>query len=127
MKLIIHNYGKIPESYKYMQGPSQPLDECNLEKFDKLQLDEVWYWYASAPYEGSGYVLMRRGEQYDLADLGHCSCYGPTDRISFTGYSLHDLKKSLSEGTKEEAEYLIQMAESQLQQPKKNRIIYYYE
>jgi len=39
---------------------------------------EVWYWYATAHYEGDGEAIAVDAEgKWWTADLGHCSCYGP--------------------------------------------------
>ena len=43
---------------------------------------EAWYWYATAPYEGEGFILAKHEDGgWSVADMSHCSCYGPTDRI----------------------------------------------
>ena len=54
----------------------QELSESELEPLGSL--DEVRYYYAYSSWEGSGLALLRRGTQWCLYDLGHCSCYGPT-------------------------------------------------
>lgn len=91
--MIIHNLNKFPKNYEYKYGDLEELGEYEIENIKKLPVDEVWYWYASAPYEGSGQMLMRKDELYDIAELSHCSCYGPTDDLSFEGETLTTLKK----------------------------------
>jgi len=46
---------------------------------------EVWYWYESGSYDGSGYLvgLTKTGEFFS-AGLGHCSCCGPLDNFNPT-------------------------------------------
>ena len=86
------------------------LEENELEYLEALGLDEIWYWYATAPYEGDGSILMRKGDLYCVDSLGHCSCYGPTENITFDGVPIGDLKKKHSEGLLEEADILIKKA-----------------
>ena len=70
------------------------LEKYEIEAFSDA--DEVWYEYEYGSYEGYGYALLRKGDYYDLYDMGHCSCYGPTDK--YTGFkstkSLAELKES---------------------------------
>ena len=61
---------------------------CDVECLDKTDLrklrpdvEEIWYWYAVGCYEGMGAMIMRVGDLYAFRDMGHCSCYGPTDNI----------------------------------------------
>lgn len=35
--------------------------------------------YETAPYEGSGWALIKYPEGWDGENLGHCSCYGPME------------------------------------------------
>lgn len=116
MKTIIHNYGKIPEGLRYEYGTPTELDEYDLRDVAKLDLDEVWYWYAQGHYDGSGAILMRKGDEYDLGNLGHCSCDGPTASLGFQGTTFEELKKSLSTGLDEETKCLFEMAEKTLLQ-----------
>lgn len=90
----IHNINKFPPAYEYQHGTIESLDPSD---FKSLGVDEVWYWYASGSYEGSGQMLMRRGNLYDTHDMGHCSCYGPTDQVNFfEGLPLEELKRNMS-------------------------------
>lgn len=119
MKTIIHNYGKIPEECLYEHGKPSVLDKYDLREIDCLELDEIWYWYAYGNYEGSGCILMRKGDLYDIDNLYHCSCNGPTDNISFSGVSLDELERKISPGFKKESMCLLEMAKgSKLHLPK---------
>lgn len=42
---------------------------------------QVVYDYEAAPYEGMGYAAIKFEDGYDLTDIGHCSCYGPDDKV----------------------------------------------
>ncbi len=50
-----------------------------------LEVQEVWYWYGYESYDGGGEMLMRIGDFFWLYNLGHCSCYGPTDSLDLNG------------------------------------------
>ena len=86
---------RLPKEYS-SYGDLGELDKYDMEALNNLDLDEIWYWYSYAQYEGSGQILMRKGDLYDIHDAGHCSCYGPIDRVDFKGQKLNELAKSLS-------------------------------
>lgn len=46
-----------------------------------LEKDYVWvvYHYENYGYEGEGELVGFDGENLDIYQLGHCSCYGPLD------------------------------------------------
>ena len=62
------------------------LDDYELENLDGIE--EAWYFYKSGSYEGSGQMLARVGDLWDIHDMGHCSCYGPLEKFSFNGKTL---------------------------------------
>lgn len=100
----------------------EQLSEYDIPKIDGMfehGLRECWYWYASGSYDGSGCILMRGvaqdgTERWCQDDLGHCSCYGPTENISFgtdnarSWTSLDAL--ALECGTNEDVQPLVEMA-----------------
>ena len=90
------------------------LEEWEIEKLNKLGLDEIWYWYGVGDYEGAGQLLMRKGEKYDLHDMGHCSCYGPVEEVVFHPQKLKDLKSVCSEDYATECKPLFQAAMKRL-------------
>ncbi len=49
--------------------------------FKKIEPDLVVYSYETGSYEGSGFAIWKKGENWFYDDLGHCSCYGPTENI----------------------------------------------
>ena len=67
-------------------GGSEELSEY---EWQSLPQSAKWvaYAYESAPYEGSGYALVAFEDGlFSLEDLGHCSCYGPTESLSPQGH-----------------------------------------
>ena len=71
---------------------SEELSQYELEGVECQGIDEIWYHYNCGGYEGWGHLLARIEDRYELFDLGHCSCYGPTDGIGkFEGDSLSAL------------------------------------
>jgi len=61
----------------------------------------AFYWYGRGSYDGSGQMLALHEKGWYLFNLGHCSCYGPTENICFegaaTGESLESIKERCSE------------------------------
>lgn len=105
MKMIVHNLSeKVNQDYY----ESSDLSDYDLEDIEKMGVDEIWYYYGTAPYEGSGEILMRKGEEWDIESLSHCSCYGPTERLYFTGQELSDLRKNLSTEYSEQVNILFE-------------------
>jgi hypothetical protein len=95
-KMKIFNYNKFPEEVEYKYGDICELSEWDLEKLQNF--DEVYYWYAQAPYEGMGQLLGLMSGRWYIWDCGHCSCYGPLDNFfpsKSDGYvSLTEIEKS---------------------------------
>jgi len=107
-KTVIHNIEKFPDGMKYPYGDIQELESYDLERIPR-DVDECWYWYATAPYEGSGYMFMRKDNLYAIESLGHCSCYGPLERMGTIDWK--DLEKiELTEGLNLEVKALIELA-----------------
>lgn len=105
--------GRFPKNYSRWSELEEleELDSYEIEDLSELGLDEIWYWYSTAPYEGSGQILMRKGDLYDLYDAGHGSDYGPTERVDFKGQKLDELAESLSDEYMEnEAKELFELA-----------------
>jgi len=99
-------------AYKSEYVEDANLDESELEKLYPLNVDEAWYWYKQGSYEGRGQILIRRGQQYMIHDLSHCSCYGPLDHLyEFIGKVLKELIESVSKDAYEnELKCLFDMA-----------------
>jgi len=59
------------------------LQDDELAQLESQDVVEVWYNYEKAPYEGSGYAVVKFEDgTFDVVSLSHCSCYGPTDNWS---------------------------------------------
>ena len=63
--------------------------------FDEIDVDELWYNYEYGDYEGSGLMIARIGDKYDLYDMSHCSCYGPLYHFKFNGRLWEDFISNL--------------------------------
>lgn len=106
----VHFLGRFPDNYS-AYGKLAKFDKYEMKELKSFGLDEVWYWYSFADYEGSGQILMRKGKLYDLHDAGHCSCYGPIERLVFKGKPLKELAESINEEyMRNEAKPLFEMA-----------------
>lgn len=75
-----------PADYKgldfYRVGPDE-LGEYDMDKIIESRADYRWvvYWYRTDSYDGEGLaVALRRDGKIDHANMGHCSCYGPTEK-----------------------------------------------
>jgi hypothetical protein len=114
--MIIHNYGRYPNGVR-PYGDIEELDEYSLGDIEGLGVDEAWYWYETSCYEGDGAILMRIGERFRVETLAHCSCFGPTEKVTFgdnEGFNtLAELKATLSEEFDVEVAPLVEMAEAQ--------------
>ena len=94
---------EIPKGYDW--GKSSELADYEIAKLEELGIEEARYWYAQGDYEGSGQLLMLKGGKWYHHDMGHCSCYGPTERIELkTGYAT--LEELLATCTEELRGYL---------------------
>lgn len=70
-------------------------DKLSNWDLESLDFDEIWYSYTHGYYEGSGDMIVRKGDLFTHHDMGHCSCYGPTDRFSGNFLPWNDLIKML--------------------------------
>lgn len=90
---------KDTKSYSWCEDFVELDEEYDLKDVYALNLDRAWYWYAQGSYEGDGAMLMLKEGKWSTESLSHCSCYGPTDGISFSdpSASLGELEKSGTE------------------------------
>ncbi len=76
------------------------------ESFTEKLRDFEWlvYSYAEGSYCGTGVSIHKKNGKYHQNNLGHCSCYGPTESLSDgTSYdSIDDLVKNCSDGLNKE-------------------------
>lgn len=103
---------KEPKSYSWCDDFVELDEEYDLKYVYALNLDRAWYWYAQGSYEGDGAMLMLKGGKWATENLSHCSCYGPTEGISFSAPidSLEELEKSGTEEWLKEFAPLIKAA-----------------
>lgn len=98
----LHNYGKIPEGYQYSYGDIGELEDRDAERLGERNVVEGWYWYAYGDYEGSGWILMLdKDGRWHEADMGHCSCNGPTEDVFINGEGFESLASYEKACTKE--------------------------
>jgi hypothetical protein len=100
--------------YDYDDWTECELGEWDINDIKRIGVEEIWYWYQTGSYEGSGQLLMRIGNEYDLIDLGHCSCNGPTEDVTFNGSSFNELENSRTEGLKVYTDILFEAARPNL-------------
>ena len=91
---------------------TDPLDSYDMEYFGST-IEEVWYWYTQGHYEGNGALIARNYENKFIAhDMGHCSCYGPTDRFNASeAKSLAEIRAELSDYQRPEFDQILQEVE----------------
>lgn len=78
----------------YMVDGSDELSECELTSVEKLNPKWFVYYYKVGSYDGNGFAVWKIGRKYYYSDLGHCSCYGPTESLnSIPVNSLKDMEK----------------------------------
>jgi len=99
--MIIHNLARIPEGLGYsFSDTTDELTKSEVKDLEELGIDEVWYWYVSGSYEGSGQMIIRKEDKYYLHNMSHCSCYGPLDEIDMSDArafsSLNEMKRRCS-------------------------------
>jgi hypothetical protein len=87
---------EMPASYQGRYVPEE-LSEDELRKITQTLGEEplfVVYWYGLGSYEGAGHMLVSTdGMRWHDADLGHCSCHGPTEYFTYSSPStLQDLE-----------------------------------
>jgi hypothetical protein len=113
--MIIHQLERPRELiYDYDDWTPCRLYDSDIDNLIRLGVEEIWYWYQSGSYEGSGQLLMRIGNKYALEDLGHCSCNGPTEFAVFTAFSFEELENSRTEGLKVYTDELFEAARPSL-------------
>ena len=87
----------------YNSGEWTPGD-INIDAFIDVGADQLCYWYSYGCYEGAGQAIFHVPNLgWFHHDMGHCSCYGPTDDNnavttipSRAKLNLHDMRLSFS-------------------------------
>lgn len=84
-----------------------------LENIRNLNGTVAIYYYIRGSYEGSGKLIWLKNNKWYYNDLGHCSCYGPTDSLGddvCIGENIEEVKKKLTEELYQQIEPLIDIA-----------------
>lgn len=77
MRVVCHNGDLSP---RYDLGQWEELDGWDLDKMPD-GTDALHYWYQIGSYEGTGEALFRCDGQWFRWDMGHCSCFGPLEKV----------------------------------------------
>lgn len=92
------------------------------------------FWYSVGSYCGAGQALMGDGSEWWIKDMGHCSCYGPLEKINewdangdVTSRKFSSLDELLKNGSKEwqaEVKPLVDAAKEFINEiKKKNKLV----
>ena len=73
-------------------GDYEDFGSSEVGDIEEAKIDKVVYYYLRGNYEGLGKAILKKGDEYFTASLGHCSCYGPTEDIEG---ELHDGSESI--------------------------------
>lgn len=110
----VFKYNAFPPGHDNRYESIDELSEFDLDKLRAKDVKKVWYWYAYGSYEGSGKMLMCKGQMWYTHDLNHCSCYGPIEEDDLTfndGWkTLAALEKSHTKEAFEDIAPLVEMA-----------------
>ena len=69
------------ETKIYRIEESDELGDYELEDIEKLNARWLVYYYEEGDYEGSGFAVWESDGKLYYHDMGHCSCYGPTEEM----------------------------------------------
>ena len=89
---------------------SEKLEDYELKKVKELKADWFVYYYKTGDYDGSGFCVWRKDTKFFYTDMGHCSCYGPTDDLISIPYnSIDDIEKIAGNSDYNGAKAVIQL------------------
>ena len=80
--------------FKVKDSPSE-LNASSEDNIRDLGCKWFVYYYESGSYEGSGFAVWKIKDKFFYDDLGHCSCYGPTDRLKSFAFSFDEVKDNI--------------------------------
>ena len=114
-----NNFNKRPTKKDYDYCDS--LGHITESDFSYLTIDtsmitDVWYWYVEGYYEGNGAMILKDlSGNFHTHDCGHCSCYGPVERLALNApySSLDAIKGSMTEDCYDDYEDLIEWIKAQ--------------
>jgi hypothetical protein len=84
------------EIFKTADSPDELSKEYDCPNIQKLGCKWFVYYYQSGDYEGSGFAVWKKGRKFFYSDLGHCSCYGPTEKLESIDYTFKEITKIAS-------------------------------
>lgn len=61
------------------------------ESLNELGADYIVFSYVNGGYDGSGFLVGKKGDKYFYHEMGHCSCNGPLDGIENSAKALLSL------------------------------------
>lgn len=85
---------KVPESPCVISELED--NNCTNSDIDSLHCEWFIYSYECESYEGSGFAVWRKGNEFFYDTLSHCSCYGPLEHLHSIGYTFTELEKIAS-------------------------------
>jgi hypothetical protein len=110
----IYNYGKFPKDCTYKYGNIASLEDSEIEILKNMGISNIYYWYASGNFEGSGKMLCKKDNLWHIHDMSHCSCYDCIENINLSPYggysSLKELKLKCTDELFKEIEPLFNKA-----------------
>ena len=81
---------------KIVNVGGEKLAGYELDVVKSLKADFFVSKYESGSYDGSGMAIWKRGRKWFYDNLGHCSCYGPTENLETAnkaGYTFEQIKE----------------------------------
>lgn len=84
------NKYKFPKKLYSDEYEDATLSEWDLEKLQLYNFEEIWYYYAIGDYCGAGNMIGFKEGKYFVGLIGHCSCYGPCDELTFNEFNSID-------------------------------------
>ena len=86
------NYIQPPENHNIRKYYTPvKLTENNFSRLESLGIDEIWYWYVERSFVGLGYLLMRKGQDYDYLCLAHTFDKHPIESATFEPQTLENI------------------------------------
>ena len=113
--ISVHKLDRLPPGCHYL-GELSELEPDELDAFERIGVEAVWYWYAvdTCAWEGYGHALMLRAGRWQTCDISHGSDHTPDEYVVFgRGYaSLDELSRGMSEEALRDIAPLLEAARS---------------
>lgn len=108
--MVLLRCATLPDSYDNREYSSAEFEDYEREPLAATGADYAAYWYATGSYCGAGHIIARKVSRWYHHDCGHCSCYGPTEGIDFSGpgfASVEELLDNCSEDLRDQLRPLV--------------------